>query len=373
MNLKSRIAALICFCLLLGWAVPAGAAEVPQERYYRARVLGVKESGSEQAGGIEQELLVEIKSGPFKGEIITILNYYMPGRMLFDLQAREGMEVVIVAFGDGSSLNEVYLHDLARDRGVYYLIAIFLAAMLLLGRAKGLKTIVSLCITGALIVKFLLPNLLRGHNPIILAVVTAALVIITTLLLVGGINLKSLAAILGTITGVVAAGILALWVGNISSLTGFSTQEAQSLYVLMDKSIDIRGLLFAGIIIGSLGAITDIGISVASAAAEIKEANPGIQFKELTAGALNVGRDVLGTMANTLILAYVGAATPLLLLVVGHGMPWLKLVNLDLIATEFVRGIAGTVGLIAAVPVTALLSGYLLSRREYGGFGGHNT
>lgn len=367
MNLQSRITVLICFCLLLGWAVPAFAAEAPQERYYRARVLDVKESGSAEIGGIEQELLVEIKSGPFKDEIITVMNYYMPGRMLFDLQAREGMDVVVVAFGDGSALNEVYLHDLARDRGVYYLIAIFLAAMLLLGRLKGLKTIVSLCITGVLIVKFLLPNLLRGHNPILLAVITAALVIITTMLFVGGINLKSLAAILGTITGVVVAGILALWVGNISSLTGLSTQEAQSLYLLMDKNIDIRGLLFAGIIIGSLGAITDIGISVASAAAEIKEANPCIRFKELTAGAMNVGRDVMGTMANTLILAYVGAATPLLLLVIGYEMPWMKLVNLDLIATEFVRGVAGTVGLIAAVPVTAFLSGYLMCRREYRG------
>ncbi|HSW36518.1 MAG TPA: YibE/F family protein, partial [Candidatus Limnocylindrales bacterium] len=125
--------------------------------------------------------------------------------------------------------------------------------------------------------------------------------------------------------------------------------------------------LFAGIIVGSLGAMTDIGMSVSSAATEIKRACPNIRFRELTVSALNVGRDVMGTMANTLILAYVGASIPMLLLVMGYQIDWLKVINMDMIATEFVRGIAGSIGVVMAVPITAVLAGFFLTSKKKDG------
>ncbi len=337
-----------------------------EENYYRGLVLEVEETEEahqEYFTVIEQELKVRLTSGPYQDEVITIYNTFFEGDPVYDFLIEEGQEVIVVTLGEEGSFEQAYVQDLARDRGVYYLLGVFVLGLLVVGRMKGVKTIITLAVTILLIFQVLLPLLLLGYSPIFLAVGTAGLAITSTLFIIGGLNLKSLVAILGTFGGVILAGIMAFWAGSMARLTGFGTHEAQMLY-FMDHTIDFRGLLFAGIIIGSLGAITDIGMSVASAATEIKQARPEVSFKELFGGALNVGRDIMGTMANTLILAYVGAATPMLLLVMGYQIDWLKMINMDLIATEFVRGVAGSIGLIAAVPLTAVLAAYFLTGRR---------
>ncbi|MFO7952680.1 MAG: YibE/F family protein [Bacillota bacterium] len=347
-----------------GGPMEEGPAE--DEHYYRGRVLQIKEAredDNQYFTSIEQKLVVELTSGPYEGQQIEIINTYFEGDPVYDFLVEEGEEVIVVAFGEEGDFSEAYVYDQARDRGVYYLIGIFVLVLLVVGRMKGLKTIITLAVTVFLIFQFLLPLLLLGYSPVLLAVATAALAITFTLFVIGGLNMKSLVAILGTISGVIVAGLMAFLAGSFARLTGFGTHEAKMLYFL-DHTIDFRGLLFAGIIIGSLGAITDIGMSVASAASEIKEAKPDITGKELFRGAFNVGRDVMGTMANTLILAYVGAATPMLLLVMGYEMDWLRVINMDLIATEFVRGAAGSIGLVTAVPVTAFLAAYLLAGKK---------
>lgn len=363
--------AVAAFVLLA--AVPVGAqldeefeeGFVMEEHFYRGRVLEIRETDEEQHeyfSVIEQQVVVRLTSGPFSGKEIVIYNTYFAGDPVYDFMLEAGQEVIVVTLGVEGSFEQAYVQDLARDRGVYYLVTVFILALLVVGRMKGLKTIITLVVTIALIFGVLLPLLLAGYSPIWLAIGVASIAITFTLLVIGGLNKKSLVAILGTVFGVVVAGLMAFWAGSLAKLTGFGSHEAQMLY-FMDHTIDFRGLLFAGIIIGSLGAITDIGMSVASAASEIKQACPDINFKELTSGAFNVGRDVMGTMANTLILAYVGAAIPMLLLVMGYDIDWLKVINMDIIATEFVRGIAGSIGLIAAVPVTAILAGYFLTER----------
>ncbi len=363
---------LFAFLAILLFALPAGAQfddehyEPEKEFFYRGRVLEVDESREEEHDYytiIEQEVTVRLTSGPYSGEEIRIFNTFFAGDPVFDFLLEEGQEVIVVTVGEEGSFERAYVQDMARDRGVYYLVAVFLVALLLVGRMKGLKTIITLGVTILLVFRFLLPLLLMGYSPILLAVFTATLAVTFTLLVIGGFNKKSLVAIVGTISGVVVAGLMAFWAGSLARLTGFGTHEAQMLY-FMDHTIDFRGLLFAGIIIGSLGAIIDIGMSVASAAAEIKQACPDIAPRELFRGALNVGQDVMGTMANTLILAYVGAAIPMLLLVMGYEIDYLKVINMDLIATEFVRGVAGSIGLIFAVPVTAALAAYFLADRS---------
>lgn len=355
--------------LLIYTALPAslyGAEnDAFEEHFYRGRVLEVKETEELQHDyftAIEQQVVVELTSGPFRGQVITIYNTFFAGDPVYDFMLEKGQEVIVVTIGEEGSFEQAYVQDLARDRGVFYLAAIFILGLLVIGRLKGLKTIITLAVTIILIFWVLLPLLLAGFNPILLAIFIASIAITFTLLLIGGLNRKSLVAIIGTITGVIIAGLMAYWAGSLARLTGFGSHEAQMLY-FMDQTIDFRGLLFAGIIIGSLGAITDIGMSIASAAAEIKRACPSISTRELVNGALNVGQDTMGTMATTLILAYVGAAIPMLLLVMGYEIDWLKIINMDMIATEFVRGIAGSIGLIAAVPVTAILAGYFLADR----------
>ena len=340
------------------------------ENYVRGEVISVVEEEtsldaplSEDAPPLEeikQVARVRVHDAPFTGEEVEITNHYTE-RDLYRIYLEEGMEVILVDFsGDLSS--EVYLHDVARDKVIYYLIGIFAVMLAAIGGFRGLKALFTLAFTGFYIIKVLLPLISQGYNAVLVSSASAILLVIVTLLIIGGVNKKSLAAILGTIVGLLAAGFISLLVGSEAHLTGLSTQEAQMLY-FYDEAINFQDLLFAGIIIGALGALIDVGISVASAAAEIKEANPRIKVISLAKSAFNVGRDVMATMANTMILAYVGAAIPLLMLLMGTQMPWIRVINLEFIASEVIRGITISMGLILAVPATALLAAYFMGRR----------
>jgi uncharacterized membrane protein len=205
----------------------------------------------------------------------------------------------------------------------------------------------------------MLPLLLQGKDPIFVAVISAVVIIVPTLLTIGGINSKSIASIIGTGFGVITSGILALWIGKIAHLTGFSSEESKIL-IYMDSDINIRGLLFAGIIIGSLGAITDVCMSISSAISEMKQLNRSLGCSEMFQAGLNVGRDIMGTMSNTLLLAYVGGSIPLLLVLLGAELPWIRIINMDMIVTEFVSGLAGSIGLIISIPVTACFASILM-------------
>ncbi|RYD06678.1 hypothetical protein N752_03115 [Desulforamulus aquiferis] len=237
--------------------------------------------------------------------------------------------------------------------------------MIVIGGIKGLKSVISLGVTGAGIFYILLPMLFKGYDPILSTVFVAAVLTSFTMILVHGFNIKTFSGIIGTTSGVVVAGVLAMLVGKAARLTGFSSEEMQMLlYIPQQVDFNFQGLLFAGMIIGALGAVMDVGISVASAIEEVKRVNPLLKKKELVQAGMNVGRDIMGTMANTLILAYTGGAIPLILIFMAYEMPFLKIINLDLIATEIVRALTGSIGLILAIPITAVVAGMLFTRFE---------
>lgn len=358
-----------CFFLILLFFLFADSTAYSEyvgepQHFFHGKVVAVEDVASTHPfATLDQEAEVLLTSGPFKGETVYITNTYIENDYFLNVYLKKGKEIILVASVEDGVIKEIDLHDLARDRGLYYLLAGFIVLLLLVGRMQGLKTIITLIFTGVVIMKVILPLLLLGYEPIPVATCSAIGIIIFTFLVIGGVNAKSLSAIVGTVFGVTVAGLLALWVGEISHLTGFNSEEAQMLF-FMEQTINIRGLLFAGIIIGCLGAVTDVGMSVASAASEISCVNPQIRPFQLTRAALNVGRDIMGTMSNTLVLAYTGSAMPLLLLLMGYEMEWLKIINLDLIATEVVRGIAGSIGLIASIPVTAVVAGFLMGAKK---------
>lgn len=324
----------------------------------RGKVIDVQDFQSESDYiMLEQRVEVEVTSGEYQGEVFTVKNTLMDH--YYDFYLEEGQEILLLAELEDGLIGNVYFKEMVRDKYLYYFIGIFIFLLLLVGGKKGFKTIIALGFTGFVIIKMLLPLILQGYNPILTSVVLASATAIFTLLIIGGLEKKTIAAIVGTIFGVLTAGFLALWIGNLAHLTGFSSEEAQMLMYMDNVEIDVRGILFAGIIIGSLGAVTDVGISIASAVSEVVKVNPRIDSYSLLVSGINVGRDIMGTMANTLILAYVGSATPLLLLITGYEMPWIKVSNLDLIATEIVRSVAGSIGLVITIPVTAIVAAWL--------------
>jgi len=278
-----------------------------------------------------------------------------------------GDRVLVSAEVVNGELINAHLADYARDQYLVYLIGGFVLALVVIGGLKGVKAVVTLLITGLAVGWVLLPLLLKGYNPIVLAVLVSAAVVALTFALVGGLGVKTLAATIGTTGGVMVAGMMAFLVGSAAQLSGFASDEAIALlYVPQEIQFDFRGILFAGIIIGAMGAVMDVGMSVASAMEEVKKANPAIRPRGLFSAGMNVGRDVMGTMANTLILAYTGAAIPLLLVFLAYDTPFLKIINLDMIATEVVRALAGSIGLILCVPLTAVAAALLMGRKSVG-------
>ena len=181
--------------------------------------------------------------------------------------------------------------------------------------------------------------------------------------MVNGVNMKSAGAIIGTIGGILVAGLLALLAIHFTYLTGIAEEHAGMLKVLYLKDVDFRELLFSGIVLGALGAVMDVAVSIASAQCEMKNLAPKTSFTVLVASGLAVGRDVMGTMANTLVLAYIGGALPLMLLLFSQpNLSFVHIANLDMIATEIVRSLIGSIGLLFAIPITAYATAFLVTR-----------
>jgi uncharacterized membrane protein len=239
---------------------------------------------------------------------------------------------------------------------------IFLAGLTIIGGKKGAKTILTLIFTVLIISQVLLPMILNGYNPIAVSIIVSSLVIIVTLLVISGVNRKTLSAIIGTTGGVIIAGFLALIVGYMAELSGLGNEESIHL-ILFTRDIDFKGLLFAGIIIGSMGAVMDVGMSISSAMQEIAIANPQITTERLIEAGMNIGRDIMGTMANTLILAYVGASLNLMLFLAAYEPSLVQILVKDNITAEIVRSLAGSIGLIFTIPLTAGVTGFLRNRK----------
>ncbi len=226
-----------------------------------------------------------------------------------------------------------------------------------------MKTVISLILGLIFILKFLLPNILKGTSPILLTAIFCIVITVITFILISGWNKKTISAILGTILGLLVSISLALIFGKMTVLTGFGHEETRTLFAKF-PNLNFHGIFYSAIMIGALGAVMDVAMSISSSAHEIKKAKPNINSKELFKSSLQIGKDVIGTMSNTLIYAYVGASLALLLLFVSFGESYLKIFNFEFMAEEVIRSIAGSIGLIAAIPLTALFSTWLESKKN---------
>lgn len=311
-----------------------------------------------------QDVQLKITSGKYKGEIFNIENHLSDNEAYnFFVKKNDRVTVVIEELEDGYT--DIYIGDFQRDNYLLYLGVIFIILILLIGKTKGLKAVISLGLTIASVFYILLPQILKGKDPIILSILISVGVTIITIFLVSGINNKSIAAILGTSAGVVIAGFISYFVGIKAHLTGLSAEEATMLmYIPQGISFNFRNLLFSGIILGSLGAVMDVGMSIASSIEEIHSVNGDLGRKDLFVSGMNVGKDIMGTMTNTLILAYTGSSIPLLLLFMAYEISLIEIMNLDIIATEVVRSLSGSIGLVLTIPITAIIASVLIKRKK---------
>lgn len=308
-----------------------------------------------------QNVKVRVKTGTMKGKVLDAIN---PDGTLFGANCKVGTKVIVIVDEAGDQVSAtVYSQD--RTMAIYGFLAIFILIVCLVGGVKGVKAILSLAFAFVCIVYIMFPLMYQGVSPIFITIVIAVATTIVTLGMLGGFSTKTLSAIVGTGCGVIVAAIAAILFGKAAGITGYNVADIETLnYVAQRSSIRIGQLLFSGIIIASLGAVMDVGMSIASTIQEIYETDNSLTRKQLFMSGIRVGRDMMGTMTNTLIFAYVGGGLTTLVTNYAYDFSYRQLANSYVIGIEIMQGLSGSLGVVLTVPITAFVAAYLITRKK---------
>lgn len=247
--------------------------------------------------------------------------------------------------------------DLVRTPALMQLFALFIMVILIVSREAGIRSLLGLLFSFAVIFRFVLPQIAAGANPLTIALMASVLILLVSYFLTHGVNDKSIIAILGTFGALAITGILAMIYGSSARISGFGSEEVSFLIGNLEAA-NFYNLYLAGIIIGSLGVLDDITISQASIVSELSKANHRLSILELYKRAMNIGHDHISSLVNTLVLVYAGSALPLLLLFVASNASVMELLNYEAVAEEIVRTLVGSIGLVSAVPLTTAIAAY---------------
>ena len=361
------------FAGLYGYA-HSGTAEEQQRgeayvEYETGRVLEILSDSCEpdaEADGAyrgDQSLLVAVTSGQYRG--LTRLTSNAVGPLYGDPAASgDHVTLLISTYADGSHNATVYEHD--RSIAIGLILAAFLLVTVLVGGKTGAKSILGLAMTVAVLVLLLIPLLLKGWPTVWTVFLLWSYIAVVCFVILGGVNRKILCACLGTIAGMALATVFGLGAQALAHVNGLRISDVEPLLQLRQTGtpIGLRGLLVGGIIISSLGAVMDVAMSISSALSELKEVNPEMTLGELWKSGRNIGRDMVGTMTNTLILAFLGSGFTLMIYLYSLDLPWRELMSSSYLALEVVSGVSSAIGVILAVPVTTIIGALLLSRKQ---------
>ena len=306
-----------------------------------------------------QELEIQILSGDHKDEIMTVTNYMSA---LFNVDVQQGDRIIVRIMTDenGSYYASVFNYDRGIVLGGFLLVFFILLATL--GGKKGLGALAGLLLTLGCIWFILIPCLLRGVPAIPVTIAVSAVSAAAGLIFLNGYSKKTFCAVCGCVGGVLVSGIAAAVVGILSPMNGFNMQEAENLILYgADEGLKVSGLLVCGVLISALGAVMDVALGIASSVWEMKEQNPDASVGSLFRSGMQIGKDAMGTMANTLILAFAGSSLNMLILVQTYDIPFLQLINTDSIALEVVQSVAGSIGILLTVPLVAFISAKLMA------------
>lgn len=323
-----------------------------------AKVIEAKETREVVTGSMKdkvQEVTIEITEGDYIGEEFTtdfVLSYDIEGKILaYELEKGDKVFVQLAEDADGNVTATV--QDVVRSNYIFLMFGFFLFSIVLVGGKRGIKAIIGLILTIIFIYFILIKRIFAGDNAILMTIITSILIIGGTFIVIGGINKKILTAAIGTLGGVISAGGIALFFNHLAKMSGACEDAIQLSINMSTISFNFRDLLFVGIIISAIGACMDVGMSIASSLDEIKMKNPDITWKELFKSGMNIGRDVIGTMTNTLILAYVGGSLTLILLFMACNYGFIEILNKETIAEQVIAAIAGSIGVVYTVPITS--------------------
>jgi len=328
----------------------------------RARVTQIVDEGQIELNGksqLYQVMRVEVLEGEFKG-IPFDIDYGKRALRSDNFRFAPGDEVYVLLSLSPNNVVNAYYDDYVRSTPLTILFLAFVLSIVILGRWKGLRSLIALAVSMLMIVGYVIPHILAGEDPVKVSLIGSMILLGVTLYLTYGWNLKTHASVLSMLLSLLLAGALSLLFVSFTRLTGYGDEN--SLFLMQQSSIQIdpRGLLLGGMIIGALGVLDDLVTSQSAAVVEIHDANPSLGFRPVFQKAMRVGQDHVAATVNTLVLAYTGASLPLLLIfTLGNGR-FSYFINSEFLAEEIVRTLAGSLALIAAVPISTLIAAALI-------------
>ena len=362
------LAAVIIFIGARIWAAPpydeSGGNEAGEyAEYDTGTVIEILSDSTEQdessdgAYRGDQLMLVEMTSGRYKGEILQVYNYVGP---LYGapLKAGDSAVLIVSTYADGSHNATVYEYN--RTLALAAVISLFVIATILVGGKTGAKSLVGLIITLICLFWLLLPMLMKGFPTLLTVFLICTYVTIVSFTILGGVSKKTVCASLSTVCGIAIALVFALAAQGLARIDGLRLADVEPLLQLRQTGtpIGLRYLLVGGIVISALGAVMDVAMSIASALSEIHVVDPKLGPKDLFRSGMNIGRDMVGTMTNTLILAFIGSSFVVVIYLYSIGLQPYQLLSSSYLAIEVISGISSSIGVILSVPITAFISAY---------------
>ena len=340
------------------------------EDIFKAEVTGILEE-REQVGDdglvlLQQKVELESLEGDLKGKKIIFdgLNEF---EVVFSHQYKAGDKVLVSRTQNFEGRDIFYIIDYVRTGKIYFILAVFILCVIIIARWQGVKSLISLAISFLIILYFIIP-ILVGSNPLLISIIGGVGISIAMIYITYGFNKKSSIINLAFIFSVLLTAFLSLIFTNLTKLSGLAGEESMYLISLGQNVINLKGLLLAGIIIGTIGVLDDVIVSQVSTVEQLKKANPSLSVKEIYHRAKKVGTDHISSMVNTLFFAYAGASLPLLILFSLKQEPFLafnQIISNEIIAVEIVRALVGGISLILAVPIANYLASYLLKIKSY--------
>ncbi|MGI8419128.1 MAG: YibE/F family protein [Candidatus Levyibacteriota bacterium] len=357
----------LCGLPVFAQGTNAKTPPTPTDSYAKAKVTKIITQGSKTIEGeknLYQKVQLQILDGPEAGKIVTI-TYGDTTSLRADQEVSAGQTIVLLKSLTPQS-TKYTIADMYRLDNLYPLIAIFLLVVFVVARLKGLGSLIGLGISLSIISLFIVPQILSGQDPLLSSIVGSLFIMVATMYLAHGFSQKTHIALIATSLALVLTGVLSYLFVNLTFLTGLGSEDAQSLTFGQTATINFQGLLLGGIIIGSLGVLEDITTGLAASIQELSKANTKLKFRELVGSGLRIGSEHIAALVNTLALAYAGAGLPLFLFIIlnpNHQPLWLIL-NSEILMEEIVRTLAGSIGLILAVPLTAVFAAWAFGQKN---------
>lgn len=312
-----------------------------------------------------QDLKVTVLSGSNKGKTVLVnnlLNYTT------NFVFRPGSRLILNIDTSGSGRSHYYVYSPDRTPVTVLLILVFIVSLCAAGGKRGIKSILGILFTFTCVVFMFIPLLYRGIPPEAAAILVVAATAAVCFVLLGGFSRKTACAFIGAVAGCGISGLVCLVFQSLFAVSGYTSEESDALLAVSAHTrLDVGGLLFAAVLIGSLGAVMDVSVSIASTVSEIYGSRPDLTPLKLFKSGMNVGRDMMGAMANTLILAFAGSSLNMIILLYSYNMPLLMTLNSNYIVMEILQAVSGSMGIIFAVPAVSLISAYAVSRARPAG------